>query len=122
NALVEKGVPVDFAEPFLQEIVQRRPEGWAALLESWLGTELWEGTVASLLAGVADLPSSLTERALASLGANSRLVYILALSNEVCPPMLGALLRSSNPESALAAAVGGWFADPRSISADLMDD
>jgi hypothetical protein len=56
------------------------------------------------------------------LEANPSLTYILALCDELSPSSLGALLRSPNSESALAAAVGGWFADPRSITADLMDD
>ncbi len=122
NAFFEESLPGELAEPFLQEILRRRPEGWDTLLETWLDSDSWSGTVASLLARVADLPSSLTERTLSRLGADSRLAYILALRNEICPPILNALFLSSNPEIALAAAVGSWLAHPRSIPADLMKD
>jgi hypothetical protein len=122
KAFMEQNVPGDLAEPFLREILRRRPRGWNTLLETWLGSDSWGGTIASLLAGAADLPNSLTERSLARLGADSWLVYSLALSNEICSPMLRALFLSSNPEIALAAAVGSWLADPPSISGDLVDD
>jgi len=122
NAFFEQSVPGDLAEPFLQEVLRRRPEGWDTLLETWLVSDSWSGTIASLLAGVTDLPSSLTERTLARLRADSRLVYSRALRNEICSPMLRAFFLSSNPEIALAAAVGSWLADPRSIPADFMDD
>jgi len=118
-----EGLTGDLAEPFFLDLVQRRPEGWDALMEAWLGAELWADTAASVLAGIGDLHAPLEERALAVLRARPWLVYILARRHQVAVPMLGALLRSSDWEAALAAAAGAWSAHPRkSIPPEVNDD
>jgi hypothetical protein len=122
NAFFEQSLPADLAEPFLLKVLSHRPEGWEILLERWLDSESWSGTMASLLARVSDLPRALAEKTLARLEADPRLTYILALRNEICHPMLRTLFLSSNLEAALAAAVGAWSAHPRSIPPDLAGD
>lgn len=120
NAFFEHSLPGDLAEPFLQAVLSRRPEGWETLLERWLDSESWGWIVASLLARVTDLPRALADQTLARLDADPRLTYALALRNEIGRPLLRAFLLSSNRETALAAAVGAWSAHPRSIPQNLL--
>jgi hypothetical protein len=123
NAFFEEKLPGDLAEPFLREIVRRRPAGWDALLDTWFDHQAWSATVASVLAGVADLPSRLEERTLTRLAGQPHLIFLLALRGEIWLSRLRALLRWPDGEAALAAAVGTWSADPQgSIPPDLTDD
>jgi hypothetical protein len=113
DAFSEHGLPGDLAEPFFREILSRRPEGWETLLEKWLDTDAWGETVASLLAGVEDLPARLAERTLSALEAKPRLIQHLALRNEICLPLMRTLICSHQSDAALAAAIGAWSAHPR---------
>jgi hypothetical protein len=113
----------DLAEPFLQELLHRRSEGWDTFMETWLSAELWMETVASVLAGNDDLPVLLEERTLSVLKARPWLTYLLVLRGLVSLPRIQALLQSPDWEVALAAAAGAWSSHPRkSIPPALKDD
>lgn len=113
EAFLAKNLPRHLVSPFLERIVDLRRAGWETLIESCLDREPLGWTALSLVLKLPDLPPALLDRALTKVKDNVMLVETLCLQGRVPLPTLRRLLLLPSWESALAAAVGEWCADPQ---------
>jgi hypothetical protein len=113
EAFLAKNLPRHLVSPFLNRIVDLRRTGWEAYLESYLDREPLAWTALSLVLKLPDPPPALLAHAFLKVRDNILLVETLCLQRRVPLPTLRRLLLLPAWESALAAAVGEWCANPR---------
>jgi hypothetical protein len=113
EAFLAKDLQRHLVSPFLERIVDLRRMGWETRVESCLDREPLDWTALSLVLKLPDPPPTLLDRALARAEDNLMLVNMLCLQGRVPLPTLRSLLLLPSWESALAAAVGEWCANPQ---------
>jgi hypothetical protein len=113
----------ELAAPILLELVRQRPTGWIEAVQTALSVRAWRGILSTWLAGVSDLPSTLEEFVLAQLTSEPELTR-LAFQQDLPLTLLRALLRSSNRQAALTAAISLWWtAQPQgTIAPEILSD
>jgi hypothetical protein len=103
----------DLVGPFLERIVRDQREGWESLLNRSLDIEALKWQAATLVLTRPDPPPTLLERILNEFPDLSTLVEGRCLNRKVPLRTLSRLLRHSQWDIALAAAVGEWWAEPQ---------
>ena len=99
--------------PFLERIVRDRCEGWEEYLDRCLDIYSLKWSAATLILTLPSPPSTLLRKVLAEPVDFVMLIEGLCVTKEVPLPTLSRLLSHSQWETALAAAVGEWCADPQ---------
>lgn len=110
---LSQGLKSDLAGPFLRRIVHGRREGWEILLKGSLDIESLQRMAATLVLELEAPPSSLLTKVFDEFSDLTTLVEERCLNRKVPLPTLSRLLRHSQWETALAAAVGEWWAEPQ---------
>lgn len=103
----------DLIGPFLERIVRDRREGWESLLNRSLDIESLKWRAATLVLTLPDPPPPLFEKVLDEFPDHATLVEQRCRNRRVSISTLSRLLRCPQWETALAAAVGEWGAEPQ---------
>jgi hypothetical protein len=103
----------DLIDPFLERIVRDWREGWESILNRSLDIESLKRRAAILVLRLPDPPPSLLSKVFEEFPNLAALVEERCLNRDVPLPTLRHLLNHSQWETALAAAVGEWCADPQ---------
>jgi len=99
--------------PFLKRIVRDQREGWEGQLSQCLGIDSLQWSAATLILTLSSPPTPLLEKALSDSVESGMLIEGLCLGREVPLLTLSRLLQHPQWETALAAAVGEWCAEPQ---------
>ncbi len=111
EAFVSRELPGRYVEPFLSAILSARKPGWDAIALRSLDSGTAELLAFDLLLKEPDLPDELVQATMVRAPQFSNSVETLALNRKLPIPTLLILLRHSDPDVALAAAVGEWNAE-----------
>lgn len=103
----------DLVEPFLWRIVHDRREGWESLLKRSLDIKSLQWMAATLVLELWEPPPSLLTKVFAEFSDLTTLVKQRCQNRRVPRDTLRKLLLHSRWDTALAAAVGEWWAEPQ---------
>jgi len=108
EALERVELPETFVAPFLRRLVRERRVGWEEAALHLLESDRYRFAAIDEILCLPDSPPSLLEKALDQAAAWPERVETLALCRELPPKSLRSALLHSDPNLALAAAVGEW--------------
>jgi hypothetical protein len=112
DAFLREEVGGDLVSPFLERIMKDRRHGWEQHVERCLELDRTRWSAVELVLQLPSPPAHLLEDTLDGTGRYPQLVETLCLRKLVPVETLKTLLGHRSWETALAAAVGEWNADP----------
>src|SRR6185436_8492462 len=110
---LSQGLKSDLVGPFLWRIVHDPREGWESLLKRSLDIKSLQWMAATLVLELEDPPSSLLTKVFDEFSELTTLVEQRCQNRRVPVDTLRKLLQHSRWDTALAAAVGEWWAEPQ---------
>lgn len=112
DAFLERELPYDLVQPFLERMVEDKRDGWEGIFSRLLEEDRHSVFVLGLL-GRGDLPSALTSKVLERADRSPCLIEAFCQKGVVPLSTLKDLLSHADQKTSLAAAVGEWLAEPR---------
>jgi hypothetical protein len=112
NEFLSQGLPGDLTGPFLGRIVRDRREGWESLLTRSIDIEPLKRQAATLILTLENPPPTLLKKVLDEFSDLTTLVKERSQNRGIPISTLSLLLHHSQWQTALAAAVGEWWAEP----------
>ena len=113
DSLLAQDLRRDLFNPFLKRVVELQRDGWERQVEEYLENDRLVWFTASLILTLSAPPLALFDRALVKVQDEAVLIDGLCIRREVPLPTVRSLLRLPSWETALAAALGEWWAEPQ---------
>jgi len=113
GTFLDERTPSRLVLPFLKRVIEKGSEGWENSVKRCFDQEDYAEIAVQVVLPLESAPEYLLRMALGRVSRRPLLVRDLALRNEVSTSTLMALLRHSDVEVGLHAAMGEWYAKPR---------